>query len=67
MPKIEIDRERCKGCELCVLYCPKSLIKLETAINKRGVHPAKFSSKEGCTGCSFCALICPDLAIEVYR
>ena len=42
MPKIEIDRERCKGCKLCMVYCPKGCIKLEDSINKRGVYPVLF-------------------------
>ena len=65
--KIEIDKERCKGCGLCVLYCAKSLIKIGTFLNKRGMHPAKFSGKDECSGCSFCAIVCPDMAITVYK
>ena len=67
MPKIEIDRERCKGCGLCVMYCPRSCISQDKSVNKKGAYPAIFLNKEKCTGCSFCAIICPDMCIEVYK
>ncbi|MFC1666899.1 tungsten formylmethanofuran dehydrogenase [Candidatus Omnitrophota bacterium] len=68
MPRIEIDRERCKGCELCILYCQKKCIELDSSINKKGVHPVSFSDKgKKCTGCFFCALTCPEVCITVYK
>ncbi|MDP6685348.1 MAG: 4Fe-4S dicluster domain-containing protein [Candidatus Omnitrophota bacterium] len=68
MPKIEINKERCKGCKLCIVHCPKACIKLDKALNKKGVYTVVFSEgKEKCTGCTFCALICPDSCIMVYK
>ena len=67
MIRITIDRELCKGCGLCVPFCPRSLIELGTEINAKGYHPAKISSPENCTGCSACAKMCPDLAIEIIK
>ena len=68
MPKIEINKERCKGCRLCVVYCPNGCIRLDDFINKRGVHPVLFLDKDKkCTGCSFCEIVCPDMCIEVYK
>ena len=68
MPKIEINREKCKGCELCISYCNKGCIKQDRSVNKKGLYPVVFSDKEGkCTGCSFCAIVCPDCCITVYR
>jgi 2-oxoglutarate ferredoxin oxidoreductase subunit delta len=67
MAIVKIDRERCKGCELCIIYCPKGLIKqAEGQLNKKGLRPVDFSGGE-CTGCKFCAIICPDGAIEIYK
>ena len=67
MAKIVIDQERCKGCELCIVYCPENLIRLGQDFNKAGYHPAIFIENAECNGCGFCYLVCPEVAIEVYR
>lgn len=64
---IEVDVQRCKGCQLCIAVCPKGILKLSSTINKKGFHPLKVSSPKDCTGCGFCYDICPDVAIEVFR
>lgn len=66
MAKIKIDRNKCKGCYLCIMNCPKGLIEISSEINTKGVKPVSF--KEGaCTGCGMCAIICPDCAIVVVK
>lgn len=36
---VEIDRERCKGCDLCVAACPKDVLLLQPKeVNDRGYH-----------------------------
>jgi 2-oxoglutarate ferredoxin oxidoreductase subunit delta len=68
--EIKLNREKCKGCELCISVCPKGRLLLSKALNEKGYYPAQFEpaeGKEACTGCALCATICPDLAIEVYR
>jgi 2-oxoglutarate ferredoxin oxidoreductase subunit delta len=68
--EIKIDRELCKGCHLCVAFCPKARIVASQGINEKGYYPAEYEpavGKEACTGCAICASMCPDLAIEVYR
>jgi 2-oxoglutarate ferredoxin oxidoreductase subunit delta len=65
MPKVVIRKERCKGCELCIMVCPKNLlIKLEE-LNKSGFHPIGLKTSNDCSGCAFCAYICPEVAIEL--
>jgi 2-oxoglutarate ferredoxin oxidoreductase subunit delta len=64
--KIIINTERCKGCGLCVIVCPKKGIIISEKTNKNGYFPAQPKNTD-CTGCAVCAIICPDCAIEVYR
>lgn len=66
MPSIKVDREKCKGCMLCISVCPKGQLKEDEGLNKKGIKPVRFLDKD-CTGCTFCAVICPDTAIEVYK
>ncbi|HEX7364051.1 MAG TPA: 4Fe-4S binding protein [Dehalococcoidia bacterium] len=64
---IEISQELCKGCELCISFCPKKLISTSDKLNASGYLPAVFNDNGECTGCAICALVCPEVAIEVYR
>lgn len=63
-----IDRERCKGCALCVGVCPKQLLRMESGYNARGYRPVQLAdSAQQCTGCAICTVICPDVVFSVYR
>jgi len=65
---IIVDAELCKGCELCISVCPKTLIGKGPRLNARGYRPVALFDPAGlCTGCLLCSTICPDVAITVYR
>ncbi len=65
--KIEILEDRCKGCELCVAFCPRGCIRISGRLNNTGYHPAE-PSGDKCTGCGICYLVCPEPGcITVYR
>lgn len=67
MEKVLIDKERCKGCELCITTCPRTVLVMSDDINRSGYHYSVYQQKEKCTSCTFCAIICPDVCIEVYK
>lgn len=36
---VHFEREHCKGCELCILVCPKHILVLDaTSVNAKGYH-----------------------------
>ncbi len=63
--KVTIDRNRCKGCELCVHACPKGVLAMSEEINEKGYFFAQVKNQDDCTACRFCAMVCPDVAIEI--
>jgi 2-oxoglutarate ferredoxin oxidoreductase subunit delta len=63
----EIDRERCKGCELCNVVCPESILRMSEGFNRKGYHFSECFAPERCTACMSCAVICPDAAIRIWR
>jgi 2-oxoglutarate ferredoxin oxidoreductase subunit delta len=65
--RIKIDEVVCKGCGLCVRYCPRQVIAMSERINAKGYCVAEPAAADKCTGCTFCALMCPDIAVRVYR
>jgi len=64
---IIVDKERCKGCEVCVGSCPSQVIAMDTDVNGKGYHFAYMEKPDDCTGCVNCAIVCPDGVITVYR
>ena len=57
--------DRCKGCELCVQFCPQGVLVTSAEMNAKGYHyPTILTDKENaCVNCEFCTLICPEFAI----
>ncbi len=59
LKELDINREWCKGCGICVKFCPAQVLELDAAEKSVVVRP------EDCICCRLCEIRCPDLAIEV--
>jgi 2-oxoglutarate ferredoxin oxidoreductase subunit delta len=57
--------ERCKGCQVCVQFCPQDVLSISEERNEKGYRiPQIASGKEtACVNCEFCTLVCPEFAI----
>ena len=64
--RVEIDIQRCKGCELCTAACKELALTLSETINIKGYRYI-ISNNDLCNGCVNCALVCPDAVITVFR
>ncbi|MCX7995793.1 MAG: 4Fe-4S binding protein [candidate division WOR-3 bacterium] len=58
--EVKIKEDWCKGCEICVAFCPKKVLIMEKT-------KAKVANPDACTGCQLCEIYCPDFAIEVEK
>lgn len=68
MAKLTFTIDRCKGCGLCVLACPKKILVIaRDRINQKGHSPVAVTDESLCTGCASCATMCPDCVITVER
>jgi 2-oxoglutarate ferredoxin oxidoreductase subunit delta len=51
----------CKGCGLCIAFCPREVLEANGEGHPVVAHP------ELCTACNWCYIHCPDLAIVVRK
>jgi len=66
MVTLEVDR--CKGCGICVEFCPEEILVMSGgSFNAKGYRPVEVTDMDQCTGCAVCAIVCPDVVFTVYR
>jgi len=56
-----IIRQFCKGCRICLEFCPTGTLDLDDRFKIVVAHPEK------CIACRMCELRCPDMAIFVQK
>ncbi len=61
LEELVINKEWCKGCGICVSFCPKNVLELNPEDKSIAARP------EDCICCKLCEIRCPDLAIELFE
>ncbi len=65
MIEIVINPDYCKGCSICISFCPKKVLQSSSQINSKGYILPEAVNLDACTQCKLCEIVCPDLAIAV--
>ena len=65
MIEIVINPDYCKGCSICIAFCPMKVLHPSKDINAKGYIFPEVIHIETCTQCKLCEIVCPDLAIAV--
>ena len=62
----QVKKKLCKGCELCMAWCPQSAIFMESHKPETGDEKkVAFIDSKKCIGCGECILSCPNSAIQI--
>lgn len=56
---LKVKLERCKGCGICVEFCPKKVLELSE------LEKVVVAREQDCIKCKQCEMRCPDFAIFV--
>ena len=62
--KVYTDTDRCKGCGLCINFCPKQAITQSAHANAKGYNYVEVDD-EKCVRCGACYRVCPDYVFEI--
>ncbi|MBE6994507.1 MAG: 4Fe-4S dicluster domain-containing protein [Ruminococcaceae bacterium] len=58
--KLCVKPEWCKGCGICVAFCPKQTLKLVK-------QKITIADPDSCIACGMCEMRCPDYAIWLEK
>ncbi|OGQ01427.1 MAG: hypothetical protein A2026_02785, partial [Deltaproteobacteria bacterium RBG_19FT_COMBO_46_12] len=62
----QVKKKACKGCEICLSWCPQSAISMVPSGSGTENKPSvAFIDSANCIGCGECILACPSSAIQI--
>lgn len=61
---VKVNEQKCKGCQYCIMFCPRKAIALSGSMNNQGVEYVQVDS-EKCIECGICYTVCPDIVFEI--
>ncbi|CCQ92667.1 4Fe-4S ferredoxin iron-sulfur binding domain protein [[Clostridium] ultunense Esp] len=56
LERLNVEKELCKGCGICVAFCPKNVLEIKD-------DKVVIKDLDSCIQCGQCELRCPDYAI----
>jgi 2-oxoglutarate ferredoxin oxidoreductase subunit delta len=63
--EVYINDNLCKGCDICIEFCPKEVFAASTEVGPRGYFVPAVKKPENCNACLLCEHLCPELAITI--
>ena len=58
---LKVHTNRCKGCGICVAFCPKQVLAISE------IKKVEVVAEDKCIQCGQCETRCPDCAIFVEK
>ncbi len=58
--RVIINQDWCKGCGICIFFCPKKILEAEGLDQK-----VRVTDESLCINCGLCEVHCPDFAIQI--
>ncbi len=65
--KAMIQAEYCKGCGICLAFCPEKTLIWAEKLNSFGYPVVELADEKACRGCLQCFLMCPDVVFNFSR
>ncbi len=62
---VEINENLCKGCDICIEFCPADVFEKSDKLNHKGYYLPIVTQMNECNGCRICDLMCPEFAIVI--
>jgi 2-oxoglutarate ferredoxin oxidoreductase subunit delta len=66
LTKLIINKDKCKGCRLCILTCPKKALLDADHRNSKSYIPIQVDDDK-CNKCGLCYIVCPDYVFEILE